>query len=501
MTQNVNYYDTSASRRFHLDNNFVRLLFGPVGCGKSVACCMEIFARASLQAPGYDGIRRTRWGIVRNTYPELKSTTIKTWQEWYPAEIFGSIKWSSPITHHIRLADIDCEVIFLALDSEQDIKKLRSFEFTGIYINEMQFIPLSIFNECRKRVNRYPAAKDGAYITWSGVIADANPPDTDHWIYRVFEEQKPDGYSIHKYDPALVVTNEKDELGICSVNGTYYKLNEEADYLRVQNDRNYWVKIISGSTDEEIKVNLLGQYGIVIFGKPVHPTYNDQFHYSSIPLIANDKLKLGLGWDFGMTPSCIIVQQSVHGQLQVLAELCSEDMGLRDFANNIVIPYLNQNYPFWQQSYHSSHDPAGNSSSQTDGNNCQEILKELGIISFPAADNNNPTPRRDALSYFLSKMVSGEPAFKLSSNCKILRKGLMGQYQYARIKVAGDEKYHEKPLKNMYSHPCEALEYICMHYSSAVRKPPDNREHVARKVASGFNRLNDLREKAYGIRK
>ena len=76
------YNATKTASNFHLDNSRVRLLVGPVGCGKSVANCLEIFKRSAEQEAGEDGIKRSRWAIIRNTYPELKATTIKTWQQW-----------------------------------------------------------------------------------------------------------------------------------------------------------------------------------------------------------------------------------------------------------------------------------------------------------------------------------------------------------------------------------------------------------------------------------
>ena len=37
--------------------------------------------------------------------------------------------------------DLDLEVIFLALDRPEDVKKLLSLELTGIWINEAREIP------------------------------------------------------------------------------------------------------------------------------------------------------------------------------------------------------------------------------------------------------------------------------------------------------------------------------------------------------------------------
>jgi len=107
-----------------LDTNNYVTIDGAIhhNSGKSYACAAEVMMRAVRQKPSpRDGIRYTRFVIVRNSYPELKTTTIKTWQELFPENTFGPMLYTPPITHHIRLpsrgdaAGIDCEVIFLAL--------------------------------------------------------------------------------------------------------------------------------------------------------------------------------------------------------------------------------------------------------------------------------------------------------------------------------------------------------------------------------------------------
>lgn len=470
----IDYFATETASEFHYDNSFVRMLLGPVGCGKSVACCLEPLIRGIQQAPGTDGIRRTRGAVIRNTYPELKSTTIKTWLSWYPEKKFGKIKWDSPITHLIKFNDVEIEVFFMPLDSIDDIKKLMSLELTWAYLNEVQFIPKKIFKICQQRVNRYPSKKDGAAPSWNGVFADSNPPDADHWIYKLFEEKLPKNHKIFHYASPLIKYDEVPADGsniAISMDGSAYSTDTTVDYIDIQNDFNYWLNLVPGYTDEEIKVNLMGKYGIIVDGKPVHPTYNDSIHYAGKEIIPNPLIELGLGWDFGMTPACAIVQLSPHGQLQVIDELWTEDMDLRDFAENVVIPHLDRHYPWWHDNYVSFNDPAGSAGMQTDGSSCEDILAELKIKSHSAAKNNNPTPRRDALKYFMGKLTRGMPSFTVSNKCIMIRKGLMGNFQYGRIKAGGEERYHEKPLKNIYSHICEGLEYIAMKYAPEHKKP------------------------------
>ena len=119
---------------------------GCVGSGKSSSCCVEILSRALRQKP-YNGVRKSRWAVIRNTYPELKSTTIKTWETWFSSSV-APIKWDTPITSTMKIGDIgdgtalELEVVFLAMDRAEETGKLRSLELTGAWINEASKILL-----------------------------------------------------------------------------------------------------------------------------------------------------------------------------------------------------------------------------------------------------------------------------------------------------------------------------------------------------------------------
>ena len=90
--------------KFLGDDAFFRGLLGPVGSGKSYACAAEVMLRAVKQPVSpKDGVRYSRFVVVRNSYPELRTTTIKTWLELFPENVFGPMRWSPPITHHIKL--------------------------------------------------------------------------------------------------------------------------------------------------------------------------------------------------------------------------------------------------------------------------------------------------------------------------------------------------------------------------------------------------------------
>lgn len=204
----VNYDAPPTVRRFMNSCAFVRAVVGPVGSGKSSGCIVEILARACEQAPGPDGIRRTRFAIIRNTYPELRDTTRKTFEAWIPAELG---KWhEQSFTFHMRFGDVDCEVLFRALDRPEDVKKLLSLELTGAYINEAREIPKTVLDVLQSRVGRYPSKKDGG-PTWFGVWMDTNPWPTTSELYKLFSEQRPDGFELFEQPSGLAANAENVE--------------------------------------------------------------------------------------------------------------------------------------------------------------------------------------------------------------------------------------------------------------------------------------------------
>ena len=74
----INYNASKTGARLHKSNKVVRGFMGPVGNGKSVTCIMEAIRLSQDQWPNAQGIRKSRGVIVRNTNPELRTTTLNT---------------------------------------------------------------------------------------------------------------------------------------------------------------------------------------------------------------------------------------------------------------------------------------------------------------------------------------------------------------------------------------------------------------------------------------
>jgi len=182
---NVDLSTSPVAYQFLQDKSFVTGICGAVGSGKSYVSCLKVMKIALEQQPAEDNVRYSRFVIVRNSYPELKTTTIKTWTDIFPESTFGPLRWTPPITHHIKLpprdgaSGVDCEVIFMALDQPKDVRKLLSLELTGAWVNEARELPKAVIDGLTHRVGRYPSKRDGG-ATWHGIWMDTNPMDDDH---------------------------------------------------------------------------------------------------------------------------------------------------------------------------------------------------------------------------------------------------------------------------------------------------------------------------------
>lgn len=445
------------------DSNFFRGIRGPVGSGKSVACCVEVFRRSLEQKKNDQGIRKSRWAIIRNTNPQLRTTTIKTWLDWFPEDVWGKFHWSVPYTHHIQQDELDIEILFLALDRPEDVKKLLSLELTGIWINEAREVPKSIIDACTMRVGRYPSMREGG-ASWSGVIADTNAPEEDHWWAIMAGEVpipdyipreqaqmliKPDNWSFYVQPSAM--KEKLDEKGDVDS----YEVNKNAENISNILET-YYPNLIRGKTKSWIDVYVMNKLGSIQEGKPVYPQFVSETHIAEeeIPIAVGVPLYIGV--DFGLTPAAVFGQK-VRGRWLLQSEIVAIDMGIVRFAELLRQEIATR---FSGLDVNIIGDPAGDFRAQTDESTPFQILRGAGLRAIPAPSNSVDL-RLESVSSQLTKMSDGQPAFLIDRRCPTLIKGFQGGYCYRRMQVSG-ERYDDKPEKNMYSHIHDALQYLML---------------------------------------
>lgn len=440
------YKASRTCSHFHLCDDAMRGIMGPLGSGKSVACCCEIMARAVRQPVDTSGKRRVHVAVIRNTYRELQDSTINTWLDWFPEETCGRFN-RGDMKHEVRLiladgSSLELDVFFRALDKPADVKKLLSVEYTFAWVNEAREIPKAIIDMLELRVGRFPSFSDplikaaGGY--WSGIIMDTNPPDEDHWWYRVFELERALGWRLFRQPSGRAPEAENIE----NLKPGYYQQT-------------------GGKSAEWIKVYFDGEYAFVSDGRPVYSEWTDSFHCTEwAQPLPNAEILVGM--DFGLTPAAAFTQQDIHGRWRVIDELVSENMGATRFAE-LLNEKIQKDYPGYK--FRFVGDPAGDQRAPTDEKTPFKILQANGIAAHPARTNDFNL-RRDAVAVPLMRIIDGKPQLAVHPKCRQLRKGMGGKYCYRRVQIIGDERYHDKPDKGMYSHVCEALQYAMLESGS-----------------------------------
>jgi hypothetical protein len=425
----------STLTRFHQSDAFARLLVGPVGSGKSVASIAEILARSIAQAPGLDGVRRTRWLVIRGTYGELTSTTLRSWNDWVPAR-FGRLVQNQPIIHHIQFGDVDMEVNFLSADREDDVKKLLSFEATGCWINEGREVPRSIFNAALARVGRFPAQRNGG-CTWSGVILDSNPSGVDHWLHRLFVEERPEGFALFHQPGGRTASAEN----LANLPKGYYQ------------------RLAASMPEDWCRVYVDSQWGFAFDGRAVFTEYSDIIHTAPEVLEPLPQSSVIVGCDFGLAGSAaVFLQKDARGRYLLIHELVAEQTGVETFGR-LLQSELGESFPMNDVTIYC--DPAANQRSQLDERTALGFLKGMGLPA-KAAPTNDIILRLEAVRRVLSRLVDGKPGLMICPNATHIRKALAGGYCYQRLNVSGEERFAEVPLKDQHSHIADALQYALL---------------------------------------
>ena len=483
--------------QFMLSDKYVRLLAGPIGSGKSVCCAHELMRWATEQAPNHEGIRKTRFLIVRNTADQLKNTTMKTIVDWFPPETYGYHKITDKtIFYTLRLPDntiVKSEWMFIALDTPDDVRKALSLEATGLWGNECRELHPEVVDGLLMRVNRYPSMKDGG-ATRPGAIFDTNMPNEDTWWEKKMENP-PKNWSIHIQPPAIIPLDAYiQKYGIEPNENTLIEsIDEEVYAVDPSHDnydnlaKDYYPNTGEGKTEDFIRVYLRCQYGRSLGGKPVfETTFNPDRHIATdLRAVVSGAYPLCVGLDFGRTPAAVVGQLAPNGQVLIVGEAVAENMGMEKFCRTILKPYLYEHFP--QHSYYIAPDPAGFQKTQLGELSPAQFLQGEGFHLVKPI-TNDPEIRIQAVEKLLLDGVDTMPRFLINADAApVTTQGLKGKYRWKTNKH-GEMTSAREPIKNEWSHSMDALQYLALvidggHMGRAHRR---GSRQVQRRAAAGW---------------
>lgn len=512
-----NYVPSPTGLRFHNSDALVKLIFGPYGSGKTCMIMNDAKFYCLSQAPAPDGVRYTRIGVVRGTYPELVSTTRESILEVFPSQ-FGTIRQGgAPLrgTYRFPVGDgpyeylttkqpwqpgfgtiAQVEFILIALQDAVDAEKIKSMNWTFAIINEATSVDYEIVAGVLGRVGRYPSADMGG-CTYAGVLIDTNQPPQGHYLLRMKANPEPN-WDIFEQPPAAF--KEEDDLG-----NVIYRANPDAENLRnlgakhKPEDFDTWSEEkqelflrdkgmdyyknqiaawqLDGRTD---KIDSLFCMLDVPMrdGKPVWPMFKYDLHVAKNNIDPIPYTPVIIGYDTsGIHPGAVLFQLN-QGKWAIIDELYGEDMGLEAFVEQVLTPLIVTKYPNCPTIV--SCDPANAKDAYT-GIAPSVHLEQRGFgVSMPRT--NDPKTRIRVVEQMLNRTAGG---LIISPHCSMTIKAFQGGYRYKRLRVAGavGAAYDARPEKNEFSHIADAVQYGAMYIAREEGYGEKKADHIVRQIS------------------
>lgn len=467
------------------------IIEGPLASGSSTVCCHKLFMMARMQEPApHDKLRHTRFIVIRNTFKELLSSTIKTWMDWYAP--LGRLVTDPPPRFFLKWADIDCEIWFVALDRPEHVQKIRSTEFTGGWWNEVQYSDLELYAELSTRIGRYPPKRwwtkpgstewlpgipdDFRVPTHKMIIGDMNTAFEDHWTSIMFRgsplpQDMPEGASFAaprgwvyvKQPPAVLekldaetlrptgqyVVNARSEVekagGLASF-GIDPKRHLYAENLNWAGGGRqgeaggieyYQDAINSHRTDPGwIRMTLMGVPGSRRTGTRIYPEFFEHLHCSREPLSAHPMHTLIVGIDPGFVRSGVTFLQKVDGRWYVLSDLMRQNVKT-EVLGDAIWDHIAQHYRdhvasknirFWI-------DPFADRTVTTGGEKHIEILRnKCNIHAQKSAKANfvrrsaGVDIRKQTMASVARRAVGEHRGILIGPNAPYFKRGVLGTY-------------------------------------------------------------------------
>jgi len=197
-------------------------------------------------------------------------------------------------------------------------------------------------------------------------------------------------------------------------------------------------------------------------GRPVYEDFNELIHLTQVKPEFHIGLPLILGWDSsGLTPAAVLAQLREE-QLVVFLEIIGQGMGAKRFIP-LVEQAIRMNFPqitdFSEQTI-SFFDPAGFKKNEITEETYLQRMQTHGFKKiFPGPMTWNK--RVDAVTERLTEMSKGQPKILLfEPGCPVIAAGFKGGYRYPDS-VSDTEPDKPKAVKDIHSHPHDALQYLC----------------------------------------
>ena len=466
----------------------INVVIGPTGSAKTSGMLVLLLREAIRQAPGPDGVRRTKSVIARQTYAQMTKTTVPSAQTMLRGVV--DVNDGKPPSGSARFpledgTQVQFDIVFLALDGPNVRGDILGLEYTNGFIDEISEVAdEALILALLSRAGRYPSAKEGG-CTRKVVYAATNGPRKSHWLY--------DWHMGVKDDEFAAVAKETGR--------PYFKLFQQPAGL-IKDAAGVWhpnpaaenVKNLPGGyayyfeqllrPPQEVQSYVEGKFADLQFGKVVYSQFRTDMHVideAKVRPMIGSASRIMLAFDWGRTPVCLVIVPRATGGFVVVDEIVGEDISIDGLWKEAILPTLQSKYPRSIVTL-AIGDPAGADRTQASETSPFEVLAAHGVeVRGPYGVRKDAiAPRVEAVRQRLQRLDStGTPFLQITSNCKLLIDALLSGYIYEQVR--GQAAYKETPTKShagWCSDLANALEYISLELQGDLA-PPKLKMHKA----------------------
>lgn len=436
-TREVTFVANPTQKIFIEDRHEATLFSSRKGEGKSAGLVWAIFYH-TRHNPG------ARWIVIRDTWENLRRTTLNEFFYWFPEGPNGFGTWKEKdktFTWNTTRTGLSGEVVFMGVESDVDASKIASMPLAGVAIDEpsgaageSSGVSEFVFETAVAQL-RQPG------MNWYAVKLAQNNPDESHWTYRRF------------VDPGTPPVPGADLLPL-----------QQSGFLALQTKRpenesnlppGYYQRLALtwAERPDLLRRFVEGGYGFQQIGKAVTPEWSDNLHLAQ-GLLPFARMPLQLCWDGGLNPTCLITQLTPLGGWNVLESFVGDGIGMLELISDIVKPALASRYRGARWVHYG--DPNLNMREQSSSRQsaAKAIRKELGGRFVPGAVKIEA--RVEPLRAVLRRTNSGHGMVQVDKDkARHVWWALRGGWHYhvQRSGVTG------RIVKNEHSHPGDALGY------------------------------------------
>lgn len=481
---------------------FIAVIIGPVGSGKTMAALQKGLRVGALQKGVKDdkGVvwRKARIGVIRESYPSLKSTTLKSWFNVVP-EAEGKFLWSAPFTHTFRkilkrdgegrpIDVLDIEFEFRAIGDQTVEEACRGWEVNAVIVDEADLQPSDLVPFLTGRVGRF-SDLDPSLVVDPQIILSMNMPDIENHAYQLAMDKEMDGLT------------EQDRIDLVGALGgrplieTFVQpggMEPDAENIHnLHGGRGYYVLQVASNKHKPGYVDRMVHNKPVplMHGKPVNAEFLYTAHVQECTWDRRRPLIIGL--DQGLYAAAVVLQRNELGQIRTLMEVVNIEQGKKKsllkvgpsaFGKKLRQALLDRFPGIENEHVRIVCDPAAFAADDREDNEHDWVLSCQSALKFGRirkAKSNRQGLRNEAIW----QAQASRGGYLVDPSCRHLIKAHSGGYRYQKEELGtGELRAHLEIANTIYTHVADAEQYAALegeHVISDIRgKPRFNRAQL-----------------------